>query len=82
MAHLNRFKRFPLGAAPGTAGVRFTIGRTGQVLAASLSDSGGDALLDQEAVAMVRRSSPVPAPPEDMGGNTITLSVPIRFMRQ
>ena len=79
-AHLNRYKRFPSDAArSGTAGVAFTIARSGQVLSARLVRSSGDAALDREAVALPRRASPVPAPPAGFGGTTITLSVPIRF---
>jgi protein TonB len=83
MAHLNRHKRFPPGAAgSGTASVLFTISRSGQVLSARLSRSSGDRVLDQEAIVLVRRASPVPAPPPDMGGGgSITLSVPVRFNR-
>lgn len=82
VAHLNRYKRFPPGAGTGTASVAFTISRSGQVLSARLVGSSGDPMLDQEAVAMPRRASPVPAPPPGMpGGNTIALSVPVRFNR-
>nr|WP_301294235.1 hypothetical protein [Nitrobacter winogradskyi] len=30
---------------------------------------------------MPRRASPVPAPPSNVGGGSITLAVPIRFNR-
>lgn len=80
MAHLNRFKRPPPGGGTGTAGVRFTIARGGEVLSAGLLRSAGDPNLDQEAVALVRRASPVPAPPEGFGAST-GLTVPVRFDR-
>ncbi|WP_449255076.1 energy transducer TonB family protein [Bosea sp. (in: a-proteobacteria)] len=81
IAHLNRFKRFPTGANPGTVQVAFSIDRGGRVLSARLVRGSGDAALDQEAVAMIRRASPVPAPPDGLGGGSISLSVPIRFSR-
>lgn len=83
MAHLNRHKRFPPGAAgSGTVSVVFTIGRSGQVLSARLSRSSGDSILDREAVALVQRASPVPAPPAEMvDGGSVALSVPVRFNR-
>jgi protein TonB len=83
MAHLNRYKRFPSGAAgTGTASVAFTISRSGQVLSARLIRSSGDGALDEEAVSLPRRASPVPAPPPNVGGGgAITLAVPIRFNR-
>ncbi|WP_441235450.1 TonB family protein [Bradyrhizobium sp. 930_D9_N1_4] len=80
MAHLNRYKRLPPGAAgSGTASVAFTISRTGQVLSARLIGSSGDPVLDQEATALPRRASPVPAPPPNVGGASVTLTVPIHF---
>jgi periplasmic protein TonB len=79
MAHLNRHKRAATGGARGTAMVAFTIDRAGRVLSARLAGSSGDAGLDQEAVAIARRASPVPAPPANIGGSNVLLSVPVRF---
>lgn len=81
MAHLNRYKRFPSGASPGTVQVSFRIDRAGRVMAANLVRGSGDVALDEEAVAMIRRASPVPAPPDGVGGTTIALAVPVRFSR-
>ncbi len=81
MAHLNRFKRFPNGATPGTVQVAFSIDRGGRVLSARLLHGSGDTALDEEAVAMIRRASPVPAPPDGIGGSAVALAVPIRFSR-
>jgi protein TonB len=81
LAHLNRYKRFPGGASPGTVQVSFSIDRSGRVLSARLISGSGDAALDEEAVAMVRRASPVPAPPAGIGGGTIALAVPVKFSR-
>lgn len=82
MAHLNRYKRFPAGARPGTVQVAFSIDRSGRVLSARLVNSSGDSALDAEGVAMMRRASPVPAPPATLaGGGAIALAVPLRFSR-
>ncbi|TAK48941.1 MAG: energy transducer TonB [Xanthobacteraceae bacterium] len=82
MAHLNRYKRFPGAAAStGVVQVAFTIDRSGTVLSSRLMHSSGDAALDAEAVALPRRASPVPAPPAQLGGASLTLTVPIRFTR-
>lgn len=81
MAHLNRHKRFPPGGSQGTATVAFSINRAGSVTSARLVRSSGDAALDREAVALVRRASPVPAPPPNVSGNSISLTVPVRFAR-
>jgi periplasmic protein TonB len=82
MAHLNRHKRFPPGAAgTGIVTVAFAIDRSGRVLSSRLVRGSGDAALDAEAVALPRRASPVPAPPANVGGGSVTLAVPIRFNR-
>lgn len=81
MAHLNRHKRFPPGGSQGVAMVAFSINRSGSVTSARLTRSSGDGALDAEAVNLIRRASPVPAPPSDIGGSSLSLSVPIRFNR-
>ena len=82
VAHINRFKRFPPNAASGgTVSVVFAINRGGSVVSARLIASSGDRALDEEAVALLHRASPVPPPPAQFGGNVITLTVPIRFDR-
>jgi len=83
MAHLNRYKRFPAGAAGnGVASVAFTINRSGQVTSVRMIGASGDGVLDQEAVALLHRASPVPSPPPSVGsGGAVTLTVPIRFNR-
>jgi protein TonB len=80
VAHMNRHKRYP-GSGGGTSSVAFTIDRSGRVLSARLIRSSGSAALDQEAVSLARRASPVPAPPANMGRGSIVLSVPVRFSR-
>jgi protein TonB len=81
MAHLNRLKRHPGGGADGTSSVAFTIDRSGHVLSARLIRSSGSAVLDQEAVALAHRASPLPAPPDNMGRRSIVLTVPVHFSR-
>ena len=82
LALLNRNKRYPAGATGvGTASVAFAVDRAGVVLSARLIASSGDSALDEEAVALLRRSSPVRPPPPAFGRGVITLTVPIRFSR-
>jgi protein TonB len=82
-AHLRRFRTYPPEAQrqriSGTAVIRFTVNSAGAVTAASLAGSSGHSLLDNEAVAMVRRASPFPPIPEDLGTRSVTISAPIRF---
>lgn len=79
-AHLERRKKYPAAARSrreeGTASVRFQIDSSGNVLSVSLSRSSGSDALDQEVLALLKRASPVPAPP---AGVNKTITVPIRF---
>jgi protein TonB len=67
LAAIEAHKHYPeaaLGrAARGVAVVTFTIGGGGEVVSAQLARSAGDATLDADAVATVRRTSPFPPPP-------------------
>lgn len=80
MAHLERRKRYPNGARmrreQGTAHVNFTIDERGNVTSASLTRSSGFPELDQAVLDMLRRASPVPAPPP---GVNRTITAPIHF---
>jgi protein TonB len=81
-AHLRRFRTFPAEAREkgitGTAIVRFTVTSSGAVSGASLARTSGAGILDQAAVAMVRRASPFPPLPSGMG-TSLTVNVPVRF---
>jgi protein TonB len=60
----------------GDVHVTFTINAGGRLQSSSVSRSSGDARLDREALSMVRRASPVPAPPP---GAKLHLTIPINF---
>lgn len=83
LGRLEQFKRYPAAARTrreeGVCYVRFTINRQGHVLASSLDRTSGSALLDREAAALVRRADPLPPPPDEIDGQTITLTVPVEF---
>jgi protein TonB len=72
---LQRGLRAPPGGLRGLATVRFTVSGSGQLLSAGLVSSAGDSQLDQEAVAVVRRSAPFPPPPSGQ----VTRTIPMRF---
>jgi protein TonB len=82
-AHLQRFKQYPPGAKAagqqGTARLSFSLGRGGQVLASRLAGSSGQAALDAETMAMVRRAQPFPAFPPEMKQGSMSFNVPIQF---
>jgi protein TonB len=81
--HLERRKRYPRQAQmrnqEGMPWVKFSMDRNGQVLSVTLAQSSGVDSLDKEALALVKRAAPLPAPPPEVEGETITLTVPIEF---
>ena len=80
MAHLERLKRYPPGARrrreEGVVLVRFRIDDRGIVQSAQLVRSSGHAELDEAVLALIRRASPVPAPP---AGAPRSITAPVRF---
>ncbi|EGG74888.1 Filamentous hemagglutinin [Gluconacetobacter sp. SXCC-1] len=83
LAQLEKFKRYPpaaMGARQeGVPTVRFSMDRRGHVISVELASSSGHSMLDQEAVALPRRAQPLPAPPDSVPGDPITLTVPVEF---
>ncbi len=65
--------------ATGVVSLSFTINRGGHVVAARVNGSSGSATLDHAALAMVHAASPLPPPPAEIGGSSISLTVPVRF---
>jgi TonB family protein len=83
MGHLERHKVYSASArarrAQGVAELSFTMRRDGTVISWRLVRGAGDAELDEAVETMIRRASPLPAPPADVGGDTVTLVIPVRF---
>ncbi|MBO1324661.1 TonB family protein [Acetobacter sp. TBRC 12305] len=83
LARLEKFKRYPAAAQAehqeGAPTVTFSMDRRGHVLWVRLKGGSGHALLDQEAVSLPSRADPLPAPPDDVKGDPIILSVPVEF---
>lgn len=79
--HLQRFKRYPAAAhgASGIVTVRFELNRAGEVIDSELSKSSGNAVLDHEALDLLRRASPFPAFPADKPGTRDTYLAPVSF---
>jgi protein TonB len=62
VGHLARFKRYPTAArgAVGKTSLRFVLDRDGRVIDVQITKSSGNNLLDQEALAIMRRANPFP----------------------
>lgn len=83
LAHLQHHKRYPGSARSqgqeDTVYLRFTMDRSGKVLAGKVWRSHGFAALNDEVNALIWRASPLPPPPDEMGGATIEMLVPVEF---
>jgi protein TonB len=86
LAHLARYKRFPLAAQrrgeQGVVMMRFTLDREGHLLSAIITQGSGYADLDAEAEAWIRRAEPMPPLPPELSQSGLELSVPLRFNLQ
>ena len=80
LAHLDRHKRYPGGAHPtGQVMLTFVLDRVGHVVGATVLTGSGDAALDGAALAMMRRSDPVPQPPPLVADEGLTFTIPVVF---
>jgi TonB family protein len=80
-AHLDRHKRYPAERQQKTAEitVNFEIDRVGHVLSVTIVKGSGDAAFDEAALAMVRRSDPVPQPPPLVADEGLSFTLPVIF---
>jgi periplasmic protein TonB len=80
---LERYKRYPRLAREerqeGTVYLRFAMDRQGRVLSAQIEKGSGFTLLDEEVAALIQRAQPLPAPPPEMPGAQIVLTLPVQF---
>jgi protein TonB len=80
-AHLDKHKRYPAARSQKSAEivVGFALDRMGHVLSASIVKGSGDAAFDEAALAMVRRSDPVPQPPPLVADEGLSFTLPVIF---
>lgn len=81
VAHLDRHKRYPADRTQKSAEllVSFALDRMGHVLSARIVKGSGDPAFDDAALAMVRRSDPVPQPPPGVADDGLSFTVPVFF---
>ncbi|MCC7251873.1 energy transducer TonB [Hyphomicrobium sp.] len=81
--HLSKHKRYPGEARArriqGVVTVGFAIDREGRVTNARIVKGSGSSLLDDEALEMLSRASPLPVPPDEATVTARSLSLPIQF---
>ncbi|MBC7577267.1 MAG: energy transducer TonB [Tardiphaga sp.] len=81
VAHLDKHKKYPADRQQKTAEitVNFEIDRVGHVLTVSILKSSGDSAFDEAALAMVRRSDPLPQPPPLIADEGLSFTLPVIF---
>jgi protein TonB len=81
MAHLDKHKRYPAERVQKSAEilVSFALDRMGHVLSMSVVKGSGDPAFDQAALAMIKRSDPVPQPPPLVADEGLTFTLPVIF---
>lgn len=83
---IKRYQKYPPLAQrrgwEGTAEVHLQIAADGKVTSITLGKSSGRSVLDEEALDMVRRASPLPQAPQNLRGRELTVTVPIVFKLQ
>jgi protein TonB len=81
IAHLDKHKRYPPERSQRSAEilVSFALDRMGHVLSASIVKGSGDPAFDQAALAMVRKSDPVPPPPPLVADEGLNFTLPVIF---
>jgi TonB family protein len=80
-AHFNKFKRYPADRAVQSAEVivGFALDRVGHVVSAHIVKGSGDTSFDDAALAMLKRSDPVPPPPSGIPDASLSFTVPVDF---
>jgi len=81
VAHFDRHKRYPPDRAQKSAEilVNFVLDRIGHVLSVNIVKGSGDPAFDEAALAMVRRSDPVPQPPPAVADDGLSFTLPVIF---
>src|SRR5450631_1434912 len=81
VAHLDKHKRYPAERVQKSAAIVLSLAldRTGHVLSVGIIKGSGDAAFDEAALAMVRRSDPVPQPPPLVADEGLNFTLPVIF---
>jgi TonB family protein len=81
VAHLDKHKRYPAERSQKSAEivVTFALDRMGHVLSTSIVKGSGDTAFDEAALAMLKRSDPVPQPPPLVADEGLNFTLPVIF---
>lgn len=78
LAHIAHYRRTLRSQVEGTVEVRFILDRNGGVLNAWVATSSGEAALDAEALAAIRRAAPMPGIPAALP-DRVDITLPMDF---
>ena len=83
---LARYREYPRLAAmrgwEGTVTMRLKVGANGRLMEAQVDSSSGHAMLDTQALEMVKRIAELPPPPEGLRNREFAVLVPVVFRLQ
>jgi TonB family protein len=81
VAHLDKHKRYPAERSQKSAEilVSFALDRMGHVLSTGIVKGSGDTAFDEAALAMLKRSDPVPQPPPLVADEGLNFTLPVIF---
>lgn len=79
--HFDKHKRYPAERSARAAQIMlsFELDRTGHILSTKIVQGSGDAAFDEAALAMMRRSDPVPPPPPLVADAGLSFTMPVIF---
>jgi protein TonB len=80
-AYFELHKRYPKVKRNKTATVKvgLVLNRLGNVVQVAVLESSGDTAFDEAAIAMIRRSDPVPRPPTELTDDTFSYTLNVNF---
>jgi TonB family protein len=81
VAHLDHHKRYPTDRSDVSVKimVSFEIDRSGHIISSTIVQGSGYPEFDQAALAMLKRSDPVPPPPPLVADEGLTFTLPVVF---
>jgi periplasmic protein TonB len=80
-AYFELHKRYPKVQKnkPAMVKVNLVLNRQGHVVSVDVAESSGDAMYDDAAISMIRRSDPVPRPPAKLTDDQFSYSLEVKF---
>ena len=83
-AYLNLHKRYPKvkNAKAAKVKVNFVLDRLGHVVSLRVVEGSGDPAFDEAALAMIRRSDPVPRPPPTVADEGLDFTLDVIFNKE